>query len=114
MPEDMGKYKEDFIKEGKEYLQILNTSLLKLEKNPKDKKGIDSIFRASHTLKSMAAAMGFMNIELLCHTMEDVLDVVKKGEIKLSSEIIQNLFDCFDNLELALQKIKKDEKETSV
>ena len=35
MPEDMGKYKEDYIKEAEEHLQVLNTTLLKLEKNPK-------------------------------------------------------------------------------
>jgi len=114
MPEDMGKYKEDFIKEGKEHLQLLNTSLLKLEKNPKDKKGIDAIFRASHTLKSMAAAMGFTKIELLCHTMEDVLDDVKCSKIKLTDDIVQILFDCFDILEIALQRIKKDKEEPAV
>jgi len=114
MPEDMGKYKEDFIKEAEEHLQVLNTTLLKLEKNPKDKKGIDAIFRASHTLKSMSAAMGYTKIELLCHTMEDLLDVVKSSKIKLTGEIIQILFDCFDNLEFGLKQIKQDKEEPAV
>jgi len=114
MPEDMGKYKEDYVKEAEEHLQVLNTTLLKLEKNPNDKKGIDAIFRASHTLKSMSAAMGYTKIELLCHTMEDLLDVVKSGRIKLTDGIIQILFDCFDTLDLALKQIKKDQKEPSV
>jgi len=114
MSEDMGKYKEDYIKEAEEHLQVLNTTLLKLEKNPNDKKGIDAIFRASHTLKSMSAAMGYTKIELLCHMMEDLLDVVKSGRIKLTDGIIQILFDCFDNLELGLQQIKKGEKEPAV
>jgi len=114
MPEDMSKYKDDYIKEADEHIQVLNTTLLELEKNPKDKKGIDAIFRASHTLKSMSAAMGYTKIELLCHTMEDLLDEVKSDKIKLTDEIIQILFDCFDTLEFGLNQIKKDQEEPAV
>jgi two-component system, chemotaxis family, sensor kinase CheA len=112
--EDMSKYKKIFVTEAKEHLQDLNTYLLKLEKSPTDKKGIDEIFRAAHTLKSMSAAMGYNKMSLLAHTMEDVLDEVKKNKRKLSPELIDILFKCFDTLELGVKKVNKDEEEPAV
>lgn len=113
MPIDVSKYKDMFISEAKDNLQILNSSLLKLEKKPGDKKLIDEMFRAAHTLKGMTATMKYNKMAELCHTIEDVMDEVKKKERKLTPEIIQVFFDCFDNLDLSLKQISKDEKEVA-
>lgn len=57
---DISQYLEIFIDESKEHLQGLNTCLLELEKSPADSKDlVNEVFRAAHTLKGMAATMGF-------------------------------------------------------
>lgn len=114
MTVDVAKYKEMFISEAKENLQLLNTSLLKLEKRPGDLKLVDEMFRAAHSLKGMAATMNYNRMAGLCHAMEDVLDGVKKRKRGLTSDVVEALFKCFDNLELSLSRISEGEEEADV
>ncbi|MFH1856762.1 MAG: Hpt domain-containing protein, partial [Candidatus Omnitrophota bacterium] len=77
-----GKFKDVFLSKAKKDLSLMNRSLLKLEKNPKDINSINDIFRAAHTFKSSAAMMGYDKVSGLCHAMEDMLDGIKKNKIK--------------------------------
>ena len=101
------KYKKMFLTEGREHLETLNASLLKLEKRPSVKLAND-MMRASHTLKSMSAAMGFNQLSTLCHSMEDVFDEVRAKKIKLTPETTEFLFKCFDVIEKSLDAVKND------
>ncbi|MCJ7632930.1 Hpt domain-containing protein, partial [Candidatus Bathyarchaeota archaeon] len=94
---DLSNYKEMFLSEARENVQLLNESLLKLEKNPADLGPVDEMFRASHNLKSLAATMGYNKIAELSHAIENVLDKVRKNETELTSEIVDVFFECFDN-----------------
>lgn len=87
-----------FIEETQEHIEILNSNLLLLENNPEDKHVIDEIFRSAHTLKGMAATMGFDNMNKLTHKMEDILQDVRNDKIKVSSNIMDVLFKCIDTL----------------
>ena len=89
---DVSKYREMFLSEAKDHLQLLNDSLLRLEKNPADLKPVDEMFRAAHTLKSMAATVNYNKLAGLCHAIEDVLDKVRKKEIELTSETVEVFF----------------------
>ena len=111
---DVSKYKDMFLSEAKENLQLLNGCLLKLEKNAADLKPVDEMFRAAHTLKGMAATMNYDKMAGLCHAIEDVLDKVRKKERKLTSEMVEVFFECFDHLELSLRRISGGEDEADV
>jgi len=111
---DVSKYKDMFLSEAKDNLQLLNGSLLKLEKNPADLKHVDEMFRAAHTLKGMAATMNYDKMAGLCHAIEDVLDKVRKKEREPSSEIVEVFFECFDVLELSVRRISGGEGEVDV
>jgi len=56
---DLSQFKEVFVSETKEHLSAMNANLLELEKNPADTDLLNEIFRVAHTLKGMAATMGF-------------------------------------------------------
>ena len=111
---DVSKYKDMFLSEAKDNLQLLNGSLLKLEKNPAYLKPVDEMFRAAHSLKGMAATMKYDKMAGLCHAIEDVLDKVRKKERKLSSEMVEVFFECFDVLELSIRRISGGEGEVDV
>ncbi len=64
---DMNQYLEMFIEESKEHLQAINENLLELEKEPKSLDIVNVVFRSAHTLKGMAATMGFENMAHLTH-----------------------------------------------
>lgn len=100
-----------FISEAGENLTVLNDSLLKIEKTPNDKKTATELMRASHTLKSSAAAMGYTQISQLAHTIEDVFDGVRAGKSLFPSENSNVLFTAFDLIEKSLQSIKEGKEE---
>jgi two-component system, chemotaxis family, sensor kinase CheA len=109
MTEDMSRYKDMFISEATEYLQNLNKSLLDLEKNPENLELLNEIFRLAHTMKGMAATMGYQKITTVAHQMEDVLDRLRKQELKVTPEIIETMFKSLDVLEPLLQEVSSGE-----
>ena len=108
---DMSQYIEIFIEETKEHVQNLNQSLLQLEKNPTDMVILNEIFRVAHTLKGMAGTMGFTKMTTLTHDMEDVLQAIRSGEIKINTKLVDILFKCLDALEIYLNSIINEGKE---
>lgn len=108
---DMSQYLDMFLEESLENLEVLNSSILELEKNPEDKETINSIFRVAHTLKGMAASMGFTDIADLTHDMENVLQKFKDDQLKVTSDVITVLFKCLDILELMIDNVKQNKNE---
>ena len=70
MTDELEQFKEIFVSESKENLSVLNAALLNLEKTPEDTSLLNEISRVAHTLKGMAATMGYEKITELSHEME--------------------------------------------
>ena len=96
---DTSAYRDMFVSEAREHLQNLNQSLLALEKAPSDMAAIQEIFRSAHTLKGMSATMGFKDMEMLCHRMENLLDRIRGGALYVDSRMASALFQALDALE---------------
>ncbi|WP_160687339.1 chemotaxis protein CheA [Clostridium sp. C2-6-12] len=109
---DTSQYMSMFLEESLDNLQTLNESLLELEQNPDDTDKVNSIFRVAHTIKGMAATMGFTDIAELTHKMEDVLAEFREGELKVTQNVVTVLFDCLDTLERMVDNVQEgsDEK----
>jgi len=109
---DTSQYMNMFLEESMENLQTLNASLLDLEQDPNDVDKLNQIFRVAHTIKGMAATMGFSDIAELTHTMEDVLSKFREGELKVTEQVVTVLFDCLDTLEKMVTNVEvgSDEK----
>ncbi|WP_342512584.1 chemotaxis protein CheA [Sporosarcina sp. FSL K6-1522] len=114
---DTNQYLEMFIDESKEHLQSCNEHLLELEKNPEDLAIVNEIFRSAHTLKGMSATMGYEDIADLTHKMENVLDAIRNAKIRVTTEILDVVFQAADYLEEMVMDIadggtgKKDVRE---
>ncbi|WP_163530605.1 chemotaxis protein CheA [Halobacillus ihumii] len=102
---DTNQYLELFIDESKEHLQSINDRLLDLENNPQDLAIVGEVFRSAHTLKGMAATMGYQDLANLTHKMENVLDGVRNQHIQVDSSIIDVVFDSVDDLEAMVMDI---------
>jgi len=96
---DTNQYLEMFIDESKEHLQACNEHLLELEKNPLDLAIVNEVFRSAHTLKGMSATMGYEDIADLTHMMENVLDAIRNSKIRVTTEILDVVFQAVDYLE---------------
>ena len=75
---------------------------------------VNEIFRNAHTLKGMSATMGFNKIAELTHEMEDVLDLIRKEQLKLNEDIIDTLFKCVDSLGQMIDSVGNGEAEDVV
>ena len=111
---ETNQYMDMFLDESHEHLQSLNEGLLSLEENSEDVSVVNDIFRNAHTLKGMSATMGYNKIAELTHEMEDVLDLIRKEQLKLDEDIIDTLFKCLDSLEQMINSVADGESEDVV
>lgn len=95
---DTSHYIDIFIEESEDHLDVLSNQLLALEKSPAEKEIIEEIFRAAHTLKGMAATMGYTDLATTTHQLENVFDSIRYDRITVQPEMIDILFDTVDHL----------------
>ena len=101
------RYAELFRAEARERLGEMNTSLLALERG----EGADRVaelFRAVHTVKGMAAAMGYAAVRDLSHALETLLDLLRRGMMPITPAVIETLFESVDTLESAIVSVSQD------
>jgi two-component system chemotaxis sensor kinase CheA len=108
---DTSQYLSMFLEESMDNLQTLNESLLQLEQDPNDIDKLNEIFRVAHTIKGMAATMGFSVMAELTHKMEDVLTKFRNGELKVTQKVVTVLFQCLDTLETMVNNISEGSEE---
>ncbi|HEU4878565.1 MAG TPA: Hpt domain-containing protein, partial [Gemmatimonadaceae bacterium] len=104
------RYAELFRAEARERLAEMNTSLLALERG----EGADRVaelFRAVHTVKGMAAAMGYVQVRDLSHALEALLDLLRRGVMPVTPAVIETLFESVDTLESAIVAVSQDANE---
>ena len=104
---DTSQYMSMFLEESMENLQTLNEALLTLEQQPENIDKLNEIFRVAHTIKGMAATMGFSQMAELTHKMEDVLSKFREGKIKVTEKVVTVLFRCLDTLEKMVNNISE-------
>ena len=93
-----------FVPEAHEYLETITSSLLELEKDPEEVGELQRLFRAVHTLKGSAYTVGFQCIGDLTHELENIVDGILGGRIRLSPELTDYVFQGLDVIRLLLQR----------
>lgn len=109
---DTSQYLSMFLEESIDNLQTLNESLLELEQEPDNIDKLNEIFRVAHTIKGMAATMGFNEMAELTHKMEDVLSQFRDGNLRVTQQVVTVLFKCLDTLEQMVNNISEGINET--
>jgi len=99
---DLSQYAELFLAESREHLSACNQLLLEWERDPTSPEPVSGIFRAVHTVKGMAATMGYGRVAELSHRMENLLDHLRRSGQKPSDDVLQLLFRATDALETAV------------
>jgi two-component system chemotaxis sensor kinase CheA len=99
---DLRRYADLFVAESREHLTAFNHLLLEWERDPAAREPVDGIFRAAHSLKGMAATMGYAGVADLAHRTEDLLDVLRRGTGPVTEPQLELLFHAADALERAV------------
>lgn len=112
---DYSEYKDVFAAEAREYIQTLNDNLLQFEENPGNLEVLAEMFRAAHSLKGMAGAMGYGELADFTHRLENVLERLRSGALTATPDVVNLMFESVDALETILEEvIATDEVTTSV
>lgn len=93
---ELHAYMGVFLDELNEQQHMLDKSLLELEERGSEPETIQVIFRAAHTLKGSSAAMGFNGLKEVMHTVENIFDQLRQDHVRVSSELMNGLFQCAD------------------
>src|SRR5436853_7903501 len=99
---DVRQYADLFLSESRDHLTAYNHLLLEWEKDPAAREAVGGIFRAVHTIKGMAATMGYAGVAELAHRIENLLDLLRKGERDASPKVLDLLLRAGDALELGI------------
>lgn len=110
--EDLSKYKDLFLSDGRERLANLNTLLVDFEKS-NNKELLNDMMREAHTLKGMAATMEYPKMAYFCHILEDVFDYARFEVLDISKVegLFGKIFNSLDEIKNSLDLIEKTNKE---
>ncbi len=97
---------QEFLIESEELLQHMDQDMVTLETTPNDADLLNRIFRALHTIKGTSGFLGFEPVVRLSHRAEDVLNNLRKGEIRLTRRMIDALLGARDFLGQMLGDIR--------
>ncbi len=98
---DHARYAELFRSESREHLAEIDDALLAFEQTL-DVAHIATLFRGTHTIKGMAGAMGYTSVEQVAHSLETLLDRLRRGATSVDADVIALLFEGSDALRLTL------------
>ncbi|UTC90700.1 chemotaxis protein CheA [Treponema denticola] len=93
---------KDFFSEAEQQVEILESNVLVIEQNPEDRNAVDEIFRAAHTLKGGSATVEMTELSKFTHAMEDLLDEIRSGSVKVTGETVDMLLKSIDIIKLML------------
>ncbi|MCX6169898.1 MAG: chemotaxis protein CheA [Ignavibacteriales bacterium] len=108
---DMKEIVESFLIETKEILEKLDFDLLELEKRPEDSDLLNQIFRSFHTIKGTSGFLGLEKLPNVTHKAEDILNKLRKGEVSLSTHLMDGIILGYDTIKGLLKKIEIDKNE---
>ncbi|MDT3695789.1 MAG: chemotaxis protein CheA [Ignavibacterium sp.] len=108
---DMKEIVESFIVETKEILEKLDVDLVEMERRPDDNELLNSVFRHFHTIKGTSSFLGLDKLTGVTHKGEDILNKLRKGEVILTSGIMDALLNAFDKMKSLLYSIEEFQNE---
>ena len=105
----MAKYRLIFLEEATDHLGEISRALFDLEKEMANAEAIDTLFRMAHSIKSMAASLGYDSVADLSHRMEDRMEGVRAGGRVRSQEELALLFRTLEALEAMVAAVSNEE-----
>jgi len=103
--DEMKEIVESFVVETKEIFENLGNQILEIEKRPEDKELINSIFRAVHTVKGTSGFLSFEQMSLLAHRFEDVLNKLRRQELKYDPSMLEVMLEAFDLMKVLMKQV---------
>lgn len=109
---DMSAYRDLFVSEARSHLTAFGELIVQLEDLAGDTAAINELFRHAHSLKGMAATMGYEQVIRIAHLMEDHLGRIRSGECVLVPALTDLLLEGSDALALLVSRVEAGNDES--
>lgn len=106
MADEMDEIISEFVIEAEETIEKIDPMFVELETKGQDKDILNEIFRGMHTLKGAAGFLGFQQIVDVAHRSESIMKKLREGEIALSRELMDVVFQSVDVLRSLIHHVK--------
>ncbi len=93
---DTAKYAALFLSDSQEHLRRCESVLAEWGRTPGELSGVDELFRAFHTIKGMAATMGYARLAAFAHDAESLLEAVRAGRLNATPDLATLLVEVVD------------------
>ncbi len=100
---DLSQFHQTFFDETREHLDEMERLLLAIDVVAPEAEDLDAIFRAAHSIKGGSATFGFTDIAHVTHALESLLDLVRKHQLTLTTDIIEASLQAGDILRIQLR-----------
>ncbi|MCB1959167.1 MAG: chemotaxis protein CheW [Rhodocyclaceae bacterium] len=107
---DMSQFYQVFFDESDEHLAQMEALLVALDLTAPDSEDLNAIFRAAHSIKGSSGTFGFDDMMQVTHVMETLLDRVRKGELALSTDMVDACLSAGDVLRAQLVEHRGGQK----
>ncbi|MCI0994649.1 chemotaxis protein CheA [Pseudomonas corrugata] len=97
---------QDFLVEAGEILEQLSEQLVELESRPDDADLLNAIFRGFHTVKGGAGFLQLNELVECCHIAENVFDILRKGERRVDSELMDVVLEALDAVNSMFSEVR--------
>jgi two-component system chemotaxis sensor kinase CheA len=95
---------QQFISEGRDFLQAISQNLMALENEPTDAELMGELFRLVHTLKGNSGLFDFPEMSRVLHAAEDLMVVVRDGDLPYSQHLADRLLDAMDFVSMLMDE----------
>ena len=89
---------QDFLIEASEILEQLSEQLVELEHSADDKDLLNAVFRGFHTIKGGASFLSLTGLVEVCHSAEDLFNMLRNGERAVTAELMDVVLQVLDVL----------------
>ena len=107
----MDELLSEFLTECFENMAVLDSELVRLERNPNDPDLIGSIFRIVHTIKGTCGFLGLPRLEAVAHASENVLGKFREGSMTVTPEAVTLILSALDRIKELLEALAAEQKE---
>jgi len=101
----------EFIDEAEEALFSIDALFVELEREPSNLEIVNKIFRPIHSIKGNSAFFGLLKVKMLAHELENLLDLIRKGNLAVTTAVIDVLLTGVDELKTMMQCVREGKKE---
>lgn len=103
----------EFLEESIEGINTASDLFVQLEQRPEDLDIIQAIFRPVHSIKGNSAFFNLIHTKKLAHSLENILDLLRKEAMGVNQTIINALLEGTDEVKRMLERVKVGEPEIS-